>query len=112
EFAAELRRFYKTEVTKGVVVAVVGVISGILLIARRRTGRILAISVCSLLFVLWLNGIIHFAIKASFSPIMIFKLLTLSGGIQEQVVNPMFFLLTIFFLTRKSVGVHLKKVVD
>jgi hypothetical protein len=103
KFSAELRRFFEIELAKSLVLAIIGVVSGALLIARRRAGRITAVSLCTFVFVLWLASIIRFAIHTSFSP-MIFRLVTLPGGIHENVVNPIFLVLTVFFLTRKSVG--------
>ena len=107
KFEAWLRRSYGIEFAKGLVISFIGVVSGVLLIARRRAGRLIAISLCSFVFLQWLTGIIRFAIHTSFSPI-IFRLVTLPGGIQEQVVNPMFFVFTVVLLTRKSVGRQLR----
>jgi hypothetical protein len=102
-FEAAIRRFVKIEFAKALAIAVIGVLSGILLIARRRAGRVLAICVCSLLFLLWVNAIMHFAVRVSFST-RIVEMLFLPGWIREHIVNPIFFAFTVFFLTRKSVG--------
>src|SRR5262249_50230187 len=103
EVVMKFRRELEIRIAAGLVVAVIGVLSGVLLIARRRAGRVMAISLCSFVFVLWLSGIIRLAIHTSFSPTTL-RLVTLPGGIQEQVINPMFFILTVVLLTRKSVG--------
>lgn len=110
EFVAKVRREFEISIAAGLVVAIIGVVSGVLLIARRRAGRIIAISLCSLVFLRWFISIIRLAIHTSFSPV-IFQLVTLPYGIQEQVINPMFFIFTVVLLTRKSVGRQLKNVI-
>ena len=61
---------FRKEFAKGLVFPIIGVLSAVLLLARRRVGRLLAIALCSLCFSLWLIGLIRLATKANFSPIV------------------------------------------
>ena len=54
---------FRKEFAKGLVFPIIGELSAVLLLARRRIGRLLAIA-------LWLIGLIRLAIKANFSPIV------------------------------------------
>ncbi|HEY2988754.1 MAG TPA: hypothetical protein VGL11_13570 [Candidatus Binatia bacterium] len=94
---------FQLRIIKSLALAFVGVLSGVLLIARRRSGRLVAVALCSIVFSYWLYWLARFAIRANFSPI-IFGLLSLEGGIQDNIVNPLFFILTVFFLTRKPLA--------
>lgn len=94
---------FRKEFAKGLVFPIIGELSAVLLLARRRIGRLLAIALCSLGFSLWLIGLIRLAIKANFSPI-VFQILTLPGGVYFNIVGPLFFALSVLLLTRRSAG--------
>jgi hypothetical protein len=93
---------FRKEFAKGLVFPIIGVLSAVLLLARRRVGRFLAIALCSLCFSLWLIGLIRLATKANFS-LVVFQILT-PGGVYFNIVGPLFFALSVLLLTRGSTG--------
>jgi hypothetical protein len=95
---------FRKEFLRALVIPIIGAASAVLLLARRRTGRLLAIALCALCFSMWLVGLIRLAIKVQFSPLM-FQILTLPGGVYSNVLGPLFFAFSILVLTRRPVGV-------
>lgn len=93
---------FRKEFAKGLAIAVVGAISGVLMIARERSGRLLALVFCSVMFSLWSIHLVRFLIKTEFSRFL--WLLGTAGGVQLNVINPLFFVLTVSFLTRRSIA--------
>jgi len=94
---------FRKEFAKGLVFPIIGVLSAVLLLARKRVGRFLAIALCSLCFSLWLISLIRLATRVNFSPI-VFQILTLPGGIYFNIVGPLFYALSVLLLTRGSAG--------
>jgi len=107
ELEAQLRREFLASYIKWLFMIIVGVISGVLLLAQRRTGQVLAIALCSVALIgravgllishppTWEGWIALYSAMLKYSPV---------GLIHKDILSYVFFIFSVIFLTRRSVS--------
>jgi hypothetical protein len=107
ELEAQLHREFLASYIKLLFVIIVGVISGILLLAQRRIGQVLAIALCSMCVIsrvvglltlhpsTWEDWIALYSAMLKYMPVDL---------IHKGILANVFFLFSVIFLTRRSVS--------
>ena len=107
ELEAQLRREFLASYIKLLFLIIVGVISGILLLAKRRIGQVLAIALCSLCLISRVVGLLRIHPSTWEDWIAFYSAMLKNlpvDLIHKGILASVFFLFSVIFLTRRSVS--------